>query len=675
MTTSSSSSLPSSNLLSNDPPEAADSAARTGERSAAEPTASVAQSWTWYLLGLLFLIAVAWWLYARSLDYDLIFDDLPTIVGNESIHQLFPLFGDEGSFGPLNPKPSTPVTARPLVSLAFAVNYHFGGENPWGYRLFHIALHVATAALLWAIVAFTLKQPRLVERFGSIRHAIAFVAALLWMVHPCHSETLIYLTQRTELMMGFFYLLTIYLSLLYWQSNSLVGRTIWLILATVACTSGMMCKEMMASVPAMVLLYEWTFMPGTTRDHIKRSWPLYVGLALSWIPIAWLYTSGYTTPLAGFNNTISAVDWWMTQANAFFVYWKMTFVPYPLVLHHQVPTLTSMSEAWPGVLGLVIYGAVTAWLLIKRRASGYVLIWFFAVLSPTLIVPLPLEEISDRRLYVPLAAVTPLLVALVFGWWGKFTDVARDSFPSRPIAAAGKLLSNYWVPVGVFAITIFVSSMVTARTMPRLSSRQIVWKEVLKHEPDNMYAMMCQGCVEFNDGDHEQGLAKMRRSFEARPDMKMGVISYATALENRGYRKRIIDVYREAIRVSPTEPMLRYNLAFWLEQSGKTGQAIEAYQACLEYAPQDAAAHTNLGSLLAEMGQLPAAIEHFEAAVKIEPDFSSCMNLMTAYLQNGQSEQAAVAAEKLLVAARSEGKHDVANRIERSLVALKAKSR
>ena len=89
-------------------------------------------------------------------------------------------------------------------------------------------------------------------------------------------------------------------------------------LAALSSIAGILCKEMMASVPAMVLLYEWTFIKGGVGERLKTSWPLYIALALGWIPIAVIYQAGYTTPLAGFNNTISAVDWWMTQANAFF---------------------------------------------------------------------------------------------------------------------------------------------------------------------------------------------------------------------------------------------------------------------------------------------------------------------------------------------------------------------
>ena len=224
----------------------------------------------------------------------------------------------------------------------------------------------------------------------------------------------------------------------------------------------------------------------------------------------------------------------------------------------------------------------------------------------------------------------------------------------------------------MLAIGIIGGAVISIRTMPRLKSRATIWIEVLKHEPDNMFAMMCQGCVEFNRGKHDSGLEKMQTAFQARPDLKMGVISYATALEDMGYRKRIVDVYREAVKSNPTEPMMLYNLGYWLERSGKPNQAIDAYRSAVTYAPDDQAARTNLASLLADAGDLEAAVPHFQAAAKIQPDFVNQMNLLTVYLQLGQTESANRVVKDLLVAARAEGKEKVAERIQRGLEELKA---
>jgi hypothetical protein len=83
--------------------------------------------------------------------------------------------------------------------------------------------------------------------------------------------------------MALFYLSVFYCALRYWTSHPRDGRTMWLVLATLACCAGMACKEVMVSAPVVVLLFERTFIVKSFRDALRKSWPLYVGLACSWV--------------------------------------------------------------------------------------------------------------------------------------------------------------------------------------------------------------------------------------------------------------------------------------------------------------------------------------------------------------------------------------------------------
>src|SRR4029078_713403 len=91
--------------------------------------------------------------------------------------------------------------------------------------------------------------------------------------------------QRSELMMAFFYLATLYCSLRYWSSLPLPSgegrsevalvarhtahRIAWLVLAILACLAGMASKEVMVSAPLMVLLYERTFIARSLRESLR----------------------------------------------------------------------------------------------------------------------------------------------------------------------------------------------------------------------------------------------------------------------------------------------------------------------------------------------------------------------------------------------------------------------
>ena len=264
------------------------------------------------------LAIVVFLVYYPAARGPFIFDDAGTIVDNRSIRRLWPLVGSDASPGPLNPSETSAVHGRPLVNLSFAANHYFGELDPFGYRVVNILIHILSTVLLWSIVAETLRLEYFQGRLGRVAEPLAFGSALLWALHPLNTECVVYVTQRTELMMGMFYLATLYGSICYWNSERTWARVSCLVLTTLACLSGMLSKEMMASAPAMVLLYERTFIAGTFREALRRSWPLYLGLALTWLPVVALNLNGARTPASGFGLGVAAHEWWFTQAKVLF---------------------------------------------------------------------------------------------------------------------------------------------------------------------------------------------------------------------------------------------------------------------------------------------------------------------------------------------------------------------
>ena len=182
------------------------------------------------------------------------------------------------------------------------------------------------------------------------------------------------------------------------------------------------------------------------------------------------------------------------------------------------------------------------------------MIWFFAVLSPTLIVPLPTEEISERRLYVPLAAVAPFFVVGLFSTFGRLGKDQSDEDTNRSSRSVfrGPFISSQ---LAILAIVVFFT-VLSIRTMPRLSRKQFIWEEVLKHQPDNAFAFFSQGCVEYNLGDKAGGIQKMLSAFYDDPGYQHGVITLAKALEDTGQQEKLVDLYRDACDSIPIKPEL-----------------------------------------------------------------------------------------------------------------------
>lgn len=155
---------------------------------------------------LLLLAAIGALIYANTLGNPVVLDDESTVVENQQIRDLT-------SAAVLTPERELPVAGRPVANVSFALNYALGGPNLIGYRVVNISIHVASALLLFGIVRRTLAVSRHVRDLSNRSIYIAFAVALLWLVHPLNTDAVSYLTQRTESMMGMFYLLALYASL------------------------------------------------------------------------------------------------------------------------------------------------------------------------------------------------------------------------------------------------------------------------------------------------------------------------------------------------------------------------------------------------------------------------------------------------------------------------------
>ena len=154
----------------------------------------------------LVLAAVTVAVYSRSFDGPFIYDDLSAIVKNPHTRALWPLTTA------LTAPPRNAATARPVVALSLAINYQISGLKVWSYHALNLLLHVVCALLLMALVYRTLGRPDIPPWLAQHRGGLAMTVALLWAVHPLNSEAVVYVIQRTELLVSLFCLLTLMLA-------------------------------------------------------------------------------------------------------------------------------------------------------------------------------------------------------------------------------------------------------------------------------------------------------------------------------------------------------------------------------------------------------------------------------------------------------------------------------
>jgi len=645
----------------------------------------------WRLLGVIFLLTAVWVVYRPALDAPFIFDDGATILHNSSIVHLWPLVSAT-DYAPLQAPPEAPVHGRPLVNLTFATNYHFNQLQPRPYRVVNIFLHVANALLLWVLVRRTLRLPYFHERITAVAEPLGFATALAWALHPLATECVIYITQRTELMMALCYYGTMYAALRYWEAARRGPRALWCGAAIVICALGMLCKESMATVPVLALLFERTFIAGTFRRALRDSWPLYLGLVLAWTPLVALNFHGTRTPMVGFHLGVSGPAWWFTQAKVLLLYLKLAVWPWPLVIHYEMPFLETLSTAWPWVLGagMLAIGAIV--LVARGAAAGFVMAGVFVLLSPTLVVPISTEVAAERRMYVPLALL--ISWAVVGGYQAVVRLAARANDTAQPRRRWSPLLLT---ATGVLTVATIYGVLSTVRANTYETDLRL-WSDTEKHQPDSVTVHINLGLALEQVGRSAEAIEHYQRAIELQPDYFFAHYKLAHALEASGRTNeartafaeasklrpdfaaghydlgRLLQLtgqlqqaqeeYDEALRLYPNFPRARFALGTLFEKMDDPDSAQREYEEALRLHPDFPAAHRNLGIILGRSGQVAAALPHFEAVRQLAPSVDAFSNLAVAYSRLQRPTEALAAAQAASQMARAQGQKAEAERLE-----------
>ncbi len=362
--------------------------------------------------------------YSNSLAAPFIFDDRTAILDNQQIRQLWPLSV------PLSPPNNTPVAGRPIVNLSFALSYAIGGLDPRAYRLTNLAIHMLAALTLFGLVRRTLLLPSLRTEVRGHATTLAWSAALIWALHPLPSETIDYVTQRTESMMGLFYLLTMYCSVRALDRQP--AR--WHAAAILACAAGMACKESMLTAPVIVGLYDYVFVASPALRKIRRA-RLYIGLAMTWLVLAALMWPG-PRDTVGLNTDVGPWSYLLNQAPMLLIYLRESFWPRNLVLDYGVPQPVTLLDVWLPLLAVVAIALLVLFLLARRPHVGFLGAWCFLTLSPTSsFVPIATEVGAERRMYLPLAGLVVLVVLCAYRAW-----TSRASSRNQNIGVAATVL-------------------------------------------------------------------------------------------------------------------------------------------------------------------------------------------------------------------------------------------
>lgn len=549
--------------------------------------------------------------YSSSFSGPFVYDDVQSIPDNPTLRQLWPPWA---ALSP--PAGGATVGGRPVLNFSFALNYAVGGAGVTGYHLGNLLIHVLAGLTLFGLVRRTLQLPRLSPRFGSAALPVAFLAAALWTLHPLQTESVTYMVQRAESLMGLFFLLTLYSFIRGAQAERPAGFYAGSI---VACALGMGTKEVMASAPLLVVLFDRALVAGSFAAALRTRWKYYAGLALTWILLGWL-VAGNGGNRGGSIGFGIGVSWWahtLTQFEAMARYLWLSLWPHPLAFDYGSTWAKSTTEVllYAAIVLPFVIGTVFA--LKRNHPLGFLGAWFFVILAPTSLMPGPTQMIVEHRLYLSLAAVTVLIAA------GAYHLGGRRMFAGLLVAACA---------LGVL----------TFRRNQDYRTNLSLWQDTVAKRPDNPLAHGNLGAALSALGRKEEAFAEFEATLRLDPNSPEGNINIGEALSAAGRPQEAMTHLLKAIPLALGHPSLQLNLGTALDRMGRTGEAIFYYQRALRMNPELVEAHNDLGDAYLRLGRLDLARPHVEEALRLKPNYPEAhCNLAFILAASGRMTEAA----------------------------------
>ena len=564
--------------------------------------------WTQLLTLASLLVLATFAAYGWSMGGAFLYDDGDSIPGNPSIRSLATA---------LSPPPGVTVSGRPVLNLSFALNHALSGDAVWSYHLLNVALHAAAALLLFGIVRRTFAAVVGGWRDPGECAGAAFAAALLWALHPLQVESVAYVVQRAESLMGLFLLLALYAFIRRSEAGPRAG--VWAAVSVAACLLGMGCKEVMATAPLLILLYDRAFVAGSLRGAWGRSRLLYSAYAVCWMPLAWLVAhTGGRGGSAGFG---SGVPWWayaLTQFKAIAHYMLLSVRPFPLVGDYgRILAGNPLEVAFCATV--VLAAAAWTWVLLRRNSPlGFLGAWFFVILAPSSsVVPVSTEIMAEHRMYLPLAAVAVLAVVLLRRVLG-----TRLIVPAACVVAA------------------ILGVMTELRTQAYRDSYTF-WSDVARKVPANAGAWNNLGLILQSRGDSRGAIEDYLRALAIAPHYAYAHYNLGNALLAAGHAPESVEQFEKALEFRADDPAIPFALGGALAAEGRWLPAAAAYRSSLKLNPTNSQALFGLGEVMVRAGNLPEAAKAYGAVVAMHPELpDSRVNLGNVLAQQGRFPEA-----------------------------------
>ncbi len=501
---------------------------------------------------------------------------------------------------------------RPLSLVTFAIEHQFWGKTPVSGHLFNILFFAACVVTLYLFLSRLFRNNR-----------VAFLAALLFAVHPIHTEVVANIKSRDELLCFLFAFMALNAFLRFAEK----GKPIQLIAGTLLLFLSYLSKETVVSfvilMPVVFFFY--------ANDNKKRSWLILSGMIVATTSFFLLRQmimtdAGNAIIVFKSNPLVSAPDAASRVATALLglgLYLKLLFVPYPLICDYSYNTIpiTSFDDILV-LTSTTVYMVITViaiYRLFKKSKDPWAFGLLFYLITIALfsnIAFLVFSQFAERFLFLPSAGFC-LLVSLAMERWLVEKQAPAESF----VVWRQPLLAGILIP-----IALLFSYLTFARNKDWKDDYQLSSKDVEK-APGN-------GWLCYNVGN---ALITTRLDNERDEPTRKQIIDEAT-----GYLRTSAGAYPEDVNA---HAQLSYAYTLRAKYDSARAEAVIA----LKLNPDNVNAMNSLAAFYFANKEFAKAALCFKRALVLKPDnVSEFGNIAGCYFNLNQYDSSIVYYRKSL---------------------------
>jgi protein O-mannosyl-transferase len=523
----------------------------------------------------------------------------------------------------------------PAMWLSHMLAFQFFGPNPWGHHLVNVALHSANTVLVFLVFR---------QLTGATWRSLILAALFGW--HPLRVESVAWVTERKDVLSGFFFMLTLWAYARYGQESRVSSQSsvvssrraaehglrttdsplrftfhvsVAYLLSLLFFMLGLMSKPMLVTLPFVLLLLDYWPLDRIKKAEAGVSHPFII---LEKIPFFALAAAASVVTFAvqhlgGALLEGGALPLGARVANALISYGRylgMMFWPTNLAVFYPHAGVGSVPDA--AIAGVLIL-CVSVLVFLLRQRHGFLLmgwLWYCGTLVPVIgLVQSGEQAMADRFTYLPSLGVMIMLI------WGAWELVKGWRHGSTILSVAP-------------AVALALCVAATRHQLTFWRNSETLFRHALRVTKDNYLAHLNLGSALDEKGTSAEAIHEYQEALLLKPENATAHYDLGVALVRVGETGKGISEYREAIRLKPDHAQAHYSLGNALIKDGQLDDAITEFQRAVSLNPDLVEAHNNLGFALARKKQFDEAVREFQEVLRLKPDHVNARRNLEAVL-------------------------------------------